>query len=131
MDLTCGFWGYREEDCLWDRKCKEYKKYLRYVATTVKDIAGYYNHFIIGDGGGVYKDIENVLKKLQQNFYTITYEVTSENLFDVLLNKCDYILVFCSAHLIDYVNYGLKIIDKEDKYYDKYLLKCIKNNQII
>ena len=123
MELTCGILGYRKKDCVWNKNCKEYKEYLKYVDEMLREIVGYYNHFIIGTGGGVQKEVENVLKKL---YPLVTYEVVSENYIDTLINKCEYALVFCSNNLGGYVRRGIKKLDKVDMDFDKYLLKCVK-----
>lgn len=118
--MTCGFLVYMAEDFSCDKMHKNSIQYSLFIEDVVKRVADYYNNFIIGEQG-LYSEIACTLQKIKEYNPAISYEEVANNYLHALVNRCEYIGVFCFGKADDYLNAFLKIIDDLDMYYDVFL----------
>lgn len=130
--MTFGFVGYREKNMLGDMKSKYRMRYLLYIEQTVSMLSQKYTNFVIADGNGVYKDVKRAVLKVQRSNPAVTLQICKNDFSEVLVNKCDFVLVFKRAYEEDYVSGYVELLDGAKKLYDVFFLEwfCGSNKKI-
>lgn len=116
--MTWGFVGYREKNMLRDMKSKFRMRYLFFINQMVSMLSQKYTNFVIAEGNGVYKDVKRAVLKVQKKNPAVTLQICKNEFSEVLINKCDFILVFKRAYEEDYVGEYMELLDGAKKLYD-------------
>ena len=116
--MTFGFVGYREKNMLMDIKNKYRIRYLFFINQMVSILSQKYTNFVIAEGNGVYKDVKRAVLKVQKKNSAVTLQICKNEFSEVLINKCDFILVLKRAYENDYVSGYMELLDGAKKLYD-------------